>query len=293
MMALIEQEAGKGGMSRLAMCRALALSRASLYRARREPAPPDDVELRDTIQRIAVEMPGYGSRRITAELRRHGWVINRKRVQRMVREDNLLCLRRVRKVRTTDSNHQLRIYPNLVPGLQVTGINQLWVADITYIRLLREFVYLAVLLDAHSRRCIGWSLGRSLEAELTLEALRMALARRGAGPGLVHHSVRGSQYAADDYTALLAEHGIAISMSRKGTPNDNAQAESFMKTLKYEEVYLFEYADFREAYQRIERFIEQVYNEKRLHSALGYRPPVEFEQLLLTPSTAAPIGAAG
>lgn len=292
MIALIEQEAAHNGLSRLAMCRALGVSRASLYRAR-QPAPvPDDVELRDTIQRIALEMPGYGSRRITAELRRRGWIINRKRVQRILREDNLLCLRRTKKVRTTDSNHDLSVYPNLVPSLDVTGINQLWVADITYIRLLREFVYLAVLLDAHSRRCIGWSLGRSLEAELTLEALRLALARRAVGPGLVHHSDRGVQYASGEYTSLLDEHQIAISMSRKGTPNDNAKAESFMKTLKYEEVYLFEYADFGEAYQRIERFIEQVYNEKRLHSALGYRPPAEFEQLLPAQSTAAQMGAA-
>jgi len=292
MIALIEQEAAKRSLSRVAMCRALGVSRASLYRARRPRAPADDVELRDAIQRIALEMPGYGSRRISAELRRRGWIINRKRVQRILREDNLLCLRRAKKVRTTDSNHELSVYPNLVPGLELTGINQLWVADITYIRLLREFVYLAVLLDAHSRRCIGWSLGRGLEAELTLEALRMALARRAVGPGLVHHSDRGVQYASGDYTALLGAHGIAISMSRKATPNDNAKAESFMKTLKYEEVYLFEYADFGEAYQRIERFIENVYNEKRLHSALGYRPPVEYEQLLLTQSTPAQIGAA-
>ena len=292
MIALIEQEAAKRSLSRVAMCRALGVSRASLYRVRRPQAPADDVELRDAIQRIALEMPGYGSRRISAELRRRAWIINRKRVQRILREDNLLCLRRAKKVRTTDSNHELSVYPNLVPGLELTGINQLWVADITYIRLLREFVYLAVLLDAHSRRCIGWSLGRGLEAELTLEALRMALARRAVGPGLVHHSDRGVQYASGDYTALLGAHGIAISMSRKATPNDNAKAESFMKTLKYEEVYLFEYADFGEAYQRIERFIENVYNEKRLHSALGYRPPAEYEQLLLTQSTPAQIGAA-
>lgn len=292
MIALIEQEAAKRSLSRVVMCRALGMSRASLYRARRPQAPADDVELRDAIQGIALEMPGYGSRRISAELRRRGWIINRKRVQRILREDNLLCLRRAKKVRTTDSNHELSVYPNLVPGLELTGINQLWVADITYIQLWREFVYLAVLLDAHSRRCLGWSLGRGLEAELTLEALRMALARRAVGPGLVHHSDRGVQYASGDYTALLGAHGIAISMSRKATPNDNAKAESFMKTLKYEEVYLFEYADFGEAYQRMERFIENVYNEKRLHSALGYRPPVEYEQLLLTQSTSAQIGAA-
>ena len=291
MIVLIEQEAPKGGLSRAAMCRALSVNRAAFYRARRPPAARDDVELRDAIQRIALEMPGYGSRRITAELRRRGRRINRKRVQRLMREDNLLCLRRTKRVRTTDSSHALKVYPNLVPELELTGLNQLWVGDITYIRLLHEFVYLAVLLDAHSRRCIGWALGRTLEAELTLEALRMALARRDAPPGLVHHSDRGVQYASGDYTALLAEHSIAISMSRKATPNDNAKAESFMKTLKYEEVYLFEYADFAEAYQRIEQFLERVYNEKRLHSALGYRPPNEYEQLLLAEPTPAEIGA--
>ena len=290
MIALIKQEPTTA-LSLAAMCRVLEVNRASYYRAREPRTSRDEVELRDAIQRIALEMPGYGSRRITAELRRRGSTINRKRVQRLMREDNLLCLRRVRRVRTTDSSHALAVYPNLVPELQLTGLNQLWVADITYIRLLREFVYLAVLLDAYSRRCIGWSLGRTLEAELTLDALRMALAKREVGPALVHHSDRGVQYAAGDYTALLAEHGIAISMSRKASPNDNAQAESFIKTLKYEEVYLFEYENYAEAQQRIEQFIERVYNEKRLHSALGCRPPNEYEQWLLEQQT--PRGVAG
>ncbi len=233
MIALIEQEPA-AELSLAAMCRALHVNRAAYYRARQKPRSRDDVALRDAVQRIALEMSGYGSRRITAELRRRGWTINRKRVQRLMREDNLLWLRRTKRVRTTDSRHGLTVYPNLVPTLELTGLNQLWVADITYIRLLHEFVYLAVLLDAYSRRCIGWSLGRTLEAELTLEALRMALAQRDVGPALVHHSDRGVQYAAGDYTALLAEHGIAISMSRKASPNDNALAESFHKTLKYE-----------------------------------------------------------
>ena len=284
MIALIEQEP-RTALSSAAMCRALHVNRAAYYRARRQTTSRDDVELRDAIQRTALEMPGYGSRRITAELRRRSWTINRKRVQRLMREDNLLCLRRVKRVRTTDSRHGLTVYPNLVPELDLTGLNQLWVADITYVRLLREFVYLAVLLDAYARRCIGWSLGRTLEVELTLEALRMALAQRDVGPTLVHHSDRGVQYAAGDYTALLAEHGIAISMSRKASPNDNALAESFIKTLKYEEVYLFEYENFTEAQQRIEGFIERVYNEKRLHSALDYRPPNEYEQWLLDQQT--------
>jgi transposase InsO family protein len=241
----------------------------------------EEMELRDAIQKLAVEMPAYGYRRITAALRRGGWVVNRKRVLRLMRADNLLCLRRRAFVRTTDSDHQLRVYPNLARDLKVSGLNQLWVADITYIRLVLEFVYLAVILDAFSRRVIGWALGRTLEAELALEALRMALARGRVAPGLVHHSDQGVQYASGDYTELLSEHGILISMSRRGNPYDNAQAESFMKTLKYEEVYRTEYLDFADARRRIGHFLESVYNQKRLHSALGYLPPAEFEQQLL------------
>jgi transposase InsO family protein len=204
--------------------------------------------------------------------------VNRKRVLRLMREDNLLCLRKRRFVHTTDSDHRLPVYPNLVPELVVSGCDQLWVSDITYIRLLREFIYLAVILDAFSRRCIGWALERSLETELALSALRMALATRAVTAGLVHHSDRGVQYASLDYTALLKERGIRISMSRRGNAYDNAQAESFMKTLKYEEVYLREYETMAEARASISHFLEAVYNRKRLHSALGYIPPAEFEQ---------------
>jgi transposase InsO family protein len=201
-------------------------------------------------------------------------------VYRLMREDNLLCLRKREFVVTTDSDHGLPVYPNLARAMTLTGLDQLWVADITYIRLLTEFVYLAVILDAFSRRVIGWALDRTLEDELTLAALRLALKRRGPKPGLVHHSDRGVQYASRDYTDLLRAHGIAISMSRKGNPYDNAVAESFMKTLKYEEVYREDYRDLAEAHASMGRFLEQVYNEKRLHSALGYLPPVEFEQSL-------------
>ena len=207
-------------------------------------------------------------------------MVNHKRVVRLMREDHLRCLRKRGFVRTPDSVHSFMVYPNLLPELTVTGLDQLWVADMTSIRLQQEFVYLAVLLDAYSRRCIGWALERYLEAELARAALQMALATRTIWPGLVHHSDRGVQYASQAYTNLLKAHGIRISMSRTGNPYDNAQAESFIKTLKYEEVHLFEYQNFAEARGRIGQFIEEVYNEKRLHSALGYRPPAEFERLL-------------
>jgi transposase InsO family protein len=236
------------------------------------------MELRDAIQKQALQMPAYGYRRITAALRRAGWVVKHIRVLRLMRVDNLLCLRKKAFVCTTDSDHELRIYPNLARDLKVSGLNQLWVADITYIRLLLEFVYLAVILDACSRRVIGWALDRTLEAELALAALRLALARGRVAPGLVHHSDRGVQYASKDYIELLTEHGILISMSRRGNPYDNAQAESFIKTLKYEEVYRTEYLDFADARRCIGKFIDSVYNKKRLHSALGYLPPAEFEQ---------------
>jgi transposase InsO family protein len=197
-----------------------------------------------------------------------------------MRSDNLLCVRRRKFLFTTDSRHGLPIYPNLVEGLVVTSIDQLWVADITYIRLQLEFVYLAVLLDAFSRRCLGWALRRSLEAALALEALRTALRHRRPKPGLVHHSDRGVQYASQDYAAELQRHGIRISMSRTASPYDNAQAESFIKTLKYEEVYRTEYRSLEDARASIGEFLEKIYNRERLHSALGYRPPLEFERHL-------------
>jgi putative transposase len=260
-----------------ARCRALEWPRTSYYRAR-QPAAEADTSLRSLIQQVALEWPAYGYRRITAELQRRGHVVNRKRVLRLMRDDNLLVLRKRRFVHTTNSDHRLPVYPNLVPELTVTGCDQLWVSDITYIRLLREFIYLAVILDAFSRRVIGWSLEHYLETELTLAALRMALQHRAVTEGLVHHSDRGVQYASLDYTALLKEHSIRISMSRRGNAYDNAQAESFMKTLKYEEVYLREYETMAEARAFISHFLEAIYNQKRLHSALGYVPPVEFEQ---------------
>jgi putative transposase len=264
------------------MCALAGVSRRGFYRFDPEAQPAErDMELRDAIQRIALEMPSYGRPRITAELRRRGWVVNAKRVHRIMREDNLLCLRRRRSILTTDSRHTFGIYPNLAGEMKLTNVNQLWIADITYIRLESEFVYLAVVLDAFSRRVIGWALDRTLEAKLTVAALKMTLSRRTVAAGLVHHSDRGVQYAADEYTSLLAQHGIEISMSRKGNPYDNARTESFMKTLKYEEVYRQEYRDLPDALRSLRRFIEKVYNEKRLHSALGYLPPTEFESNLV------------
>jgi len=258
------------------------VSRASFYRfgEGRPPRPEADMDLRDAIQRIALEWPSYGRPRITAELRRRGWVVNPKRVYRLMREDNLLCVRKRKFVVTTDSNHDRRVYPNLAGNMVLTGIDQLWVADITYIRLETEFVYLAVVIDAYSRRVMGWALDDTVEDDLPLTALRRALELRQPGPGWVHHSDRGSQYASGDYTDLLKVHGCQISMSHKASPWENAGCESWMKTLKAEEVYRQEYRDLAEARASISQFIDEVYNRKRLHSALGYRPPVEFEQVL-------------
>jgi len=265
------------------------VSRSGFYRFNSNPGtgPDRDMDLRDAIQRIALEWPSYGRPRITQELRRRGWTVNPKRVYRLLREDNLLCVRKRRFVVTTTSNHGLHVYPNLAADMVLTGVDQLWRADITYIRLREEFVFLAVILDAFSRRVIGWALDRTMEDELTLTALHMAIKHRSVLPGLVHHSDRGSQYASNDYTDLLKANGIQISMSRKGNPWDNAQCESFMKTLKYEEVLRNEYRDLAEARASIVEFIEKVYNQKRLHSALGYLPPAEFEAQLAAQKTEA------
>jgi putative transposase len=261
-----------------ALCQMTGMSRAGYYRWRMPPpATPVSMELRGQLQRVAVEWPTYGYRRITAELRRRGFEVNHKHVLRLMREDNLLRLRRRSFLVTTDSSHNLPVYPNLARQMQPGAINQLWIADITYIRLRAEFVYLAVVLDAFSRRVIGWALGRTLEAKLAVAALRMAIEQRKPAAGLVHHSDRGVQYASTVYTDLLKEHHAEISMSRRGNPYDNAACESFMKTLKYEEVYRTEYRDLPDALASIDVFIEQVYNQTRLHSALGYVPPVEFE----------------
>jgi putative transposase len=266
------------GFSITDACDAARLSRAGFYRHYEEHEPLQaDVELRDAIQKIALENRCYGYRRVTAALHQQDWDVNHKRVLRLMRADNLLALRKRRYVLTTDSRHPFAIYPNLAPRLVVNGINQLWVADITYIRLRETFLYLAVILDAHSRKAVGWELGDTLEASLAVAALQRALAVRAIQPGIVHHSDRGVQYASNDYVALLESHGFLISMSRTGNPYDNAKAESFMKTLKCEEVYLNTYRDREEARASIAHFIEEVYNCKRLHSALGYMDPTAFE----------------
>lgn len=240
---------------------------------------PHEMKLRDAIQRICLSYSRYGYRRVTQELHRTAHRVNHKCVLRLMREDNLLCLRKKKHwLATTDSTHAYRIYPNLAKEMTLTRPNQLWVADITYIRLPREFIYLAVVLDAFSRRSIGWALSRHIDTSLTIAALTMALTTRKPLPDLIHHSDRGVQYAATEYTDLLKTHGVSISMSRKGNPYDNAKAESFMKTLKYEEVYLNEYETFEQAKEQITMFLQSVYNSKRLHSSLNYKPPVEFEQ---------------
>jgi len=238
--------------------------------------------LLEQINEMVLEFSGYGYRRVTAELKRRGYCINHKKVLRMMRKANLTIKKKRSRFHTTDSNHCFFIYPNLAKHLISSTINQLWVADITYIRLYYEFAYLAAILDAFSRKVVGWSLKRSLDHELTLSALRMALYRRDITPGLIHHSDRGVQYACMEYTDLLKKHGILISMASTGNPYENAQAESFIATLKREEVYLSQYDNISEALLRIGHFIEDVYNAKRLHSSLGYLPPEEFERNLVT-----------
>jgi transposase InsO family protein len=264
------------------MCGLAEVSRAGYYRHWRASAPRlEETELRDVIQRLALAHRHYGYRRIAALLRREGWCVNHKRVLRLTREDNLLCLRRRTFVpATTDSAHRFRVYPNLARKLETMAVNQLWVADITYVRLAEAFAYLAVVLDAHSRRVVGWAMETHLQASLALQALDMALLERDVVPaGLVHHSDRGVQYACGDYIARLEAHGILPSMSRVACPTDNAMAESFMKTLKTEQVEGRAYRDLEHARGDIGAFIEQVYNCQRLHSALAYRSPMEFEQI--------------
>jgi putative transposase len=270
----------QGSLSIERMCQLVQVSRAGFYRSLREQGPvQEEMEVRSAIQQIAVEhRRRYGYRRISAELRRRGMLVNHKRVARIMREDNLLAVQPRQFVVTTDSDHELEVYLNLASRMKWTGIDQLWVADITYIRLKVEFVYLAVILDGFSRKVVGWALDRTLASRLAITALEQAIGKRQPPPGLVHHSDRGVQYASEDYIAILEKQGMIPSMSRPANPYDNASCESFIKTLKREEIYANQYDDLEHLRVHIEEFIEQYYNRQRLHSALGYCSPEEFER---------------
>lgn len=267
------------------LCQLLGINRSWFYAAEAVQNDASDTALRDAIERLVLAFPGYGYRRVTKALQRDGWTVNHKRVLRVMRAESLLCQLKRRWVPTTDSAHGLTTYPNLITDRTVAGLNEVWVADITYIRLPTAFAYLAAILDAHSRKVVGWALSRWIDTRLSLAALERALATRP--PPLIHHADRGVQYAAAAYVDRLRGLGVRISMSAVGNPYENAQAESFFKTLKTEEVYLKEYRTVAEAEANLSRFIDDVYNHKRLHSALGYRPPAEFEALLGAPPVAA------
>jgi len=261
----------------------LNISRSSYYyHSRSLTKQKQDADLLDQIDHILCDFPGYGTRRVTWQLKKQGLIVNRKRIQRLMREHSLLRVVKRRWITTTNSQHSFHIYPNLTKNLTVNALNQLWVADITYIRILTGFVYLATILDACSRKAVGYALSETLRDELTLAALKMAISHRHPAQGCIHHSDRGVQYASDDYINALKEHGFQISMAAKGNPYENAMAESFFKTLKYEEVYLWEYRTMGDVKERIPFFIQQVYNKKRLHSALDYQSPEEFESVHFT-----------
>jgi transposase InsO family protein len=261
------------------MCELARVSRASFYRSFHKQEPvEEELEVRSAVQHVAIEhRRRYGYRRICAELRRRGMRVNHKRVMRIMAEDSLLAVQPKSFVVTTNSDHEFEVYLNLASRMRLTGINQLWVADITYIRLRREFVYLAVLLDGFSRKVVGWELDRTLAVRLPLTALEQAIVERKPQPGLVHHSDRGLQYASAEYVRVLLQHQMIPSMSRPANPYDNASCESFIKTLKREEIYANRYEDLGHMRVNIEEFIEEYYNRLRLHSALGYRSPEEFE----------------
>jgi putative transposase len=276
--ARIKEEHPELSIERL--CDLMGVSRSWYYEhPSAEQKARKDVVLRDTIERIVLEFPGYGYRRVTATLRREGWRVNHKRVLRIMRQESLLCQLKRRFAPSTDSAHSFRRYPNLIEDIEFEGPDECWVADITYVRLPSTFCYLAAILDAYSRKCVGWHLSRFIDTRLTLSALQMALSSRQAAPGLIHHSDQGVQYASSEYVIRLEEVGAKISMAAVGNPYENAKAESFFRTLKMEEVYLKDYKDFEQAQQNIAQFIEEVYNHKRLHSSLGYLPPVEFEAM--------------